>query len=79
MLFCGLYVFGFVYSFILKLAASLATLVSRLDPAGGHVHTGASRPKGNRPAPGGQVNGRFAPERKPACARLRVVKIVAPV
>ena len=30
-------------------------------------YTGASRPKGNRPAAGGQVHGRFAPERKPAC------------
>merc|ERR1712102_158002 len=29
-------------------------------------YTGASRPKGNRPAAGGQVHGRFAPERKPA-------------
>merc|ERR1711952_128431 len=32
-------------------------------------YTGASRPKGNRPAAGGQVHGRFAPERKPACGR----------
>merc|ERR1712102_229483 len=34
-----------------------------LRPVG--MYTGASRPKGNRPAAGGQVRGRFAPERKP--------------
>ena len=32
-------------------------------------YTGASRPKGNRLAAGGQVHGRFAPGRKPACGR----------
>merc|ERR1711923_217164 len=32
-------------------------------------YTGASRPKGNRPADGGQVHGCLAPGRKPACGR----------
>ena len=41
-------------------------------------YTGASRPKRNRPAAGRQVNGRFAPERKPACGRWEVHGRFAP-